>query len=170
MFTKSILFLASKEQAERWLPLVDNLNMLGCYCQTEMGHGSNVQGMETTATLDLATDEFVLHTPNIRATKLWAGGLGLFATHAIVFAKMISGENNYGVNAFMVPIRSRVDHSVFTGVQVGEMGAKMGYNTVDNGWMKFDNYRIPRTALLSRFANIDKEGAFEMVGDPRSVY
>lgn len=81
-----------------------------------MGHGSNVQGMETTATLDMATDEFVLHTPNIRATKLWAGGLGLFATHAIVFAKMISGENNYGVNAFMVPIRSRVDHSVFTGV------------------------------------------------------
>ena len=32
MFTKSIRFLASKEQAERWLPLVDNLNMLGCYC------------------------------------------------------------------------------------------------------------------------------------------
>lgn len=46
----------------------------------------------------------------------------------------------------------------------------MGYNTVDNGWMKFDNYRIPRTTLLSRFANIDKEGAFEMTGDPRAVY
>jgi alkylation response protein AidB-like acyl-CoA dehydrogenase len=48
----------------------------------------------------------------------------------------------------MVPIRSRVDHSVFDGIQVGDMGHKLGYNTVDNGWLKFDNYRVPRSALL----------------------
>ena len=58
----------------------------------------------------------------------------------------------------MVPIRSRVDHSVFDGIQVGDMGHKLGYNTVDNGWLKFDNYRVPRSALLSRFVNVDKEG------------
>ena len=48
-----------------------------------------MQGMETTATLDKQTDEFILHTPTITATKFWPGSLGVSATHAVVFAKMI---------------------------------------------------------------------------------
>jgi acyl-CoA oxidase len=66
--------------------MVQNMNIMGCYAQTELGHGSNVQGIETTATLDKSTDEFVIHSPTIRATKFWPGGLGLQATHAIVYA------------------------------------------------------------------------------------
>ena len=54
-----------------------------------MGHGSNIGGIETTATFDLQTDEFIIHTPNLRATKFWPGGLGITATHGIVMAKMI---------------------------------------------------------------------------------
>ena len=57
--------------------MVQNMNIMGCYAQTELGHGSNVQGIETTATLDKSTDEFVIHSPTIRATKFWPGGLGL---------------------------------------------------------------------------------------------
>ena len=48
--------------------------------QTELGHGSNVQGVKTTATLDKKTDEFIIHTPDITATKFWPG-TGLSATH-----------------------------------------------------------------------------------------
>jgi len=62
-----------------------------------MGHGSNVTGIETTATFDKETDEFVIHTPNIRATKFWPGGLGKLATHAVVMAKMILNKKNFGV-------------------------------------------------------------------------
>jgi acyl-CoA oxidase len=54
-----------------------------------MGHGSNVGGIETTATFDKQSDEFVIHTPNLKATKFWPGGLGIIATHGIVMAKMI---------------------------------------------------------------------------------
>lgn len=97
MFTKSINFLASEEQRARWIPLVNNLHMLGCYAQTELGHGSNVQGLETRAVFDKVTDEFVLHTPSIRATKWWPGGLGIFATHAVVMAKLILDGKAYGV-------------------------------------------------------------------------
>lgn len=89
MFTKSINFLSSEEQKQRWMSKVNNLEMIGCYAQTEMGHGSNVAGIETTATFDKTTDEFVIHTPSIRAIKFWPGALGVLATHAVVMARMI---------------------------------------------------------------------------------
>lgn len=61
---------------------------MGCYCQTEIAHGSDVQGLQTTATYDKATDEFVIHTPNPRATKWWPGDLGRTANHALVVAQI----------------------------------------------------------------------------------
>jgi acyl-CoA oxidase len=48
----------------------------------------------------------------------------------------------------------------FAGIKVGDLGPKMGYNNVDNGWMMFDNFRIPEGSLLSRFGDISKEGKF----------
>lgn len=93
-----------------------------------MAHGSNVAGLETTATFDKVTDEFILHTPSIRAYKFWPGALGMNATHAVVMAILIIDGVNYGVQAFMVPIRSRVDHKAFPGIIVGDIGEKFGYN------------------------------------------
>jgi acyl-CoA oxidase len=71
--------------------------MLGCYAQTELGHGSNVAGIETTATLDKETDEFIIHSPTVSATKFWPGDLGRFTTHAIVFARLLIDGNDFGV-------------------------------------------------------------------------
>ncbi len=87
------------------MPAIKNLDIMGCYAQTEIGHGSNVAGLETTATLDKTTDEVVIHTPSITATKYWPGDLGRFTSHAIVFARLIIDENDYGVQPFMVQIR-----------------------------------------------------------------
>ena len=97
MFVQSMYLLTSDEQRAKYVPLIDNLNILGCYAQTELGHGSDVQGLETTATLDRKTDEWVINTPSIKAYKFWPGGLGRSATHAVVFASLRVDENNYGV-------------------------------------------------------------------------
>ena len=43
-------------------------------------------GLETTATFDKDSDEFIIHTPSITATKWWPGDMGRFANHAVVFA------------------------------------------------------------------------------------
>lgn len=75
---------------------------MGCYAQTELGHGSDVSRLETTATLDKVTDEFIINSPTITSTKFWPGDLGKFSSHAVVFARLIIDENDYGVQAFIV--------------------------------------------------------------------
>ena len=87
------------------MPLIENVDIIGCYAQTELGHGSNVAGLETTATFDRERDEFVIHTPSITATKYWPGDMGMFSSHAVVFARLIIDENDYGVQPFMVQLR-----------------------------------------------------------------
>ena len=78
------------------------MRILGAYAQTEMGHGSDVSGLETTATFDKDTDEFIIHTPSIKAIKWYPGDMGCFATHALVFARLIIDGNQYGVLPFLV--------------------------------------------------------------------
>ena len=170
MFAKSIRDLGSEEQVKHYLPLIHNIQIIGCYAQTELGHGSNVAGLETTATLDLARDEFVIHTPSIKAVKFWPGNLGIQATHAIVFARCIANEADYGVQPFIVQIRDLDTFEPLPGVEVGDIGTKLGYNTVDNGYLRFSLVRVPRYALLSRFCSIDEQGDFEMKANPKIIY
>ena len=54
------------EQAAKWLGRAWKMEILGTYAQTEMGHGTFIRGLETTATYDPKAKEFVLHTPTIR--------------------------------------------------------------------------------------------------------
>lgn len=54
-----------------------NCEIIGCYAQTELGHGSDVQNLETTAVYDKNTEEFILNTPTVSATKWWIGDLVL---------------------------------------------------------------------------------------------
>ena len=129
-----------------------------------------MQGLETTATLDKNTDEFIIHTPTIRATKFWPGGLGVQATHAVVYAKLMIDGNAHGVQPFVVPIRSLENHLPLPGIEVGDIGTKMGYNSMDNGYLSFDQVRIPRFNMLARFAQVDKEGNFGYDGDLKAVY
>ena len=83
---------------------------------------------------------------------------------------MMIGDNSYGVQPFIVPIRSTETHLPFEGIEVGDIGRKMGMHSMDNGFLSFTHYRIPRENLLSRFTYVDKEGNFELRGDPRALY
>ena len=61
---------ASDEQKKRWLPGALEASYFGAYAQTELGHGSNVRGLETTATFDPATDEFIIDSPTLTSMKV----------------------------------------------------------------------------------------------------
>jgi len=38
-----------------------------------VGHGTYVRGLETTATYDRTTQEFVIDSPTMTSTKFWPG-------------------------------------------------------------------------------------------------
>jgi len=158
MFWLTIENLSNDEQKARWMPEIRQANMFGCYAQTELGHGSDVASLETTATLDKATDEFVIHSPTLTSTKMWPGDLGRFSTHAIVHSRLIVDGKFHGVHPFLVQLRDLETYKHLKGIKTGDLGPKFGYPTKDNGWAKFDHVRIPRTNLLMGFIDVSKEG------------
>ncbi|OMJ15348.1 putative peroxisomal acyl-coenzyme A oxidase [Smittium culicis] len=172
MFMPTLERQANDEQKIAFLEPARKYQILGCYAQTEVGHGSNVRGLETTATFIPETDEFEINSPTISSTKWWLGALGIVATHACVMAQLIVNNKKHGIFPIIVPVRSLKDHKPLPGVHVGDIGPKMGFNTVDNGFVNFDKVRVPRFNLLQRYINVDRNGNVtrpENV-DPRVTY
>ncbi|KAF9193518.1 fatty-acyl coenzyme A oxidase [Haplosporangium sp. Z 767] len=132
--------------------------MVGCFAMTELGHGSNVAGLETTATFDEASDQFIIHTPTVTATKWWIGGAAHTATHTVVFAQLIVRGKRYGVKSFVVQLRDTRTYTLMPGINIGDIGKKMGRDGIDNGWIQFTNVRIPRTNMLMKHTKVSRAG------------
>lgn len=74
MFLPTVNGQGTDEQRNHWLPQIfPNGPVIGTYAQTELGHGTFLRGLETTATYDRVSQEFVVHTPTITASKWWPG-------------------------------------------------------------------------------------------------
>ena len=139
-------------------PLID-LDLLGCFAMTETGHGSDVQELETTATYDVETGEFVVNSPTPSSRKDYIGGAAQHATVAAVFAQLITGGERQGVHCFVVPIRDDAGNDL-PGVTTSDCGLKGGLPGVDNGRIVFDQVRIPRENLLNRYADVAEDGTY----------
>ena len=138
---------------------MDSLDLPGCFAMTELGHGSNVAGIETTAIYDEKSKEFVLNTPGTDASKSWIGGAGQHGKLSAVFAQLTVGGVPRGVHVFAVRIRDDAGGSV-RGVEILDHGSKAGLNGVDNGQIWFRDHRVPREALLNALADVSPEGAY----------
>ncbi|GFH26215.1 acyl-coenzyme A oxidase, partial [Haematococcus lacustris] len=124
-----------------------------------LGHGSNVMGIETTATYDATTEEFVIHTPSNEASKVWIGGTGQHGKITVVFAQLFTKGTYEGVHAFAVRIRDD-QLQVLPNIRIRDMGPKQGLNGVDNGQLWFCNLRVPRDALLDAYASVAPDGTY----------
>ncbi|KHN75273.1 putative peroxisomal acyl-coenzyme A oxidase [Toxocara canis] len=160
MFIPTLQGQTDDEQLNHWLPLAVSRSIIGTYAQTELGHGTNLSKLETTATYDPATDEFILHTPSISAAKWWPGGLGKSSNYAIVVAQLITQNEGRGPHPFIVQIRDHKTHKPIKGVTVGDIGPKLGINGNDNGFLVFDSYRIPRQNMLMRYSKVLPNGEY----------
>jgi acyl-CoA oxidase len=160
MFIPSILSQGTEAQQAKWLPLCMNLQLIGTYAQTELGHGTFLRGLETVAVYDEASEQFVIHSPTLTATKWWPGGLGKTCTHAILMARLVTKGKDYGPHAFVVQLRDMETHMPLEGVEVGDIGPKMGYNGVDNGFLRFDHVAVPRDAMLMKYSQVERDGTY----------
>ncbi|KAJ9078371.1 hypothetical protein DSO57_1007088 [Entomophthora muscae] len=160
MFSVAIKTQTDDEQFKQWYDDVSKFRVLGCYAQTELGHGSGISNLETTATFDRKTDEFVIHSPTLSSAKFWPGGLAKFSNHAIVYAQLIIDGKSYGPHGFITQTRSFEDHREMKGVTLRDIGPKVGYAGMDNGYAKFDHVRVPRRNMLMRFAKVSRDGKY----------
>ena len=127
---------------------------------TETGHGSNVADVETVARYDPRSGEFVLRTPEgDGARKDYIGNAACHGQMATVFAQLETGGHEFGVHAFLVPIRD-ADDNPCPGVEIEDCGDKLGLDGVDNGRLRFTDVRVPRDNLLDRFASVAADGAY----------
>ncbi len=159
LFGGAVLHLGTARHHERYLGAIARMDLPGCFAMTETGHGSNVQALRTTATYDHAAGEFVVHTPSADARKDYIGNAARDGRMAAVFAQLIVGGEERGVHALLVPIRD-ADGKPLAGVTLEDCGAKLGLDGVDNGRITFEGVRVPREALLDRYAEVREDGTY----------
>lgn len=157
MFLKTLQEQGTPEQHKLFLEKANNYEYIGCYAQTELGHGSNVRGLETTATWNPQDKTFTIHSPSLTASKWWIGSLGKAANHAVVIAQLIIDGKPYGPHPFVVQIRDLKTHKALPNIHVGDIGPKFGYNTMDNGFLLFNKVKVPHVSMLARFSSVDPE-------------
>ena len=159
LFGGAIENLGTERHHKAYVRRIIDLDLLGCFAMTETGHGSDVQSLETTATYDPATQEFVINSPTPTSRKDYIGGAAETARVAAVFAQLITNGESHGVHCFVVPLRDE-DGNDLPGITTSDCHYKGGLPGVDNGRIMFDNVRIPRDNLLNKYGDVAADGTY----------
>ncbi len=159
LFGGAIANLGTQRHHDAYIRRIIDLDLLGCFAMTETGHGSDVQQLETTATYDPATGEFVIHSPTPSSRKDYIGGAAATGSVATVFAQLITRGESYGVHCFVVPIRDG-EGAELPGVTTSDCDYKGGLPGVDNGRILFNQVRVPRDNLLNRYGDVGPDGTY----------
>lgn len=159
LFGATVALMSDETQALKWTPMIERCEMVGCFALTELGHGSNVRGIETVAVYHPEKQVFDLHTPSETAQKYWIGGAFQTARWSTVFAQLYIGKQCHGIHPFLVRIRND-DGSPVRGITLADCGHKPGLNGVDNGRIWFDHISVPHENLLRKYSHVTKDGKY----------
>jgi alkylation response protein AidB-like acyl-CoA dehydrogenase len=91
----------------------------------------------------------------------------MFAEHAVILADIIMpGGKNLGPHLFYTRIQNRDrksgEMSSLAGVEVTSLPEKTALRGLDNAYVMFDRFEVPRDALLSRFSRVDERGEYRL--------
>lgn len=167
LFGGAIMNLGTAWHHETFLPDAIAVRLPGCFAMTELGHGSDVQSIETTITWLPDTGEFEVHSPHPESAKAYIGNAGLHGRMAAVFGQLMVNEEHQGVHVVLVPIRDETGADL-PGITTGDQGLKGGLLGVDNGTILFDHIRVPRANLLDRFGGVSQKGAIPHLSRARA--
>ncbi|WP_030331421.1 acyl-CoA dehydrogenase family protein [Streptomyces sp. NRRL B-1381] len=122
----------TEAQRERYLPRLCAMELLGSYCLTEPGAGSDAAALRTRAVRD--GDAYVL-----TGTKQFISGAG--ASHLYIVLARTGGDGPRGISAFLV---ERDD----PGLSFGPNEKKMGWNAQPTRQVVLDGVRVPAHRLF----------------------
>ena len=124
----------SEAQRKTWLPRLCTMELLGSYCLTEPGAGSDAAALSTRAVRD--GDAYVI---NGQKQFISGGGSGdLYAVMA-----RTGGDGPSGISTLLVPGDA-------PGLSFGNNERKMGWNAQPTRAVIFQNVRVPAGNLLGR--------------------
>lgn len=69
-------------------------------------------------------------------------------------AQLYTKGKCHGIHPFIVQLRDEETHMPLPGIKVGEIGAKLGMNGTNNGFLGFDQVRIPRDYMLMKNSKV----------------
>src|ERR1700751_1532230 len=159
LFGGSIQQLGTEYNHRTYLPKAAACQLLGGFAMTEIGHGSDLQALETTPVYDSEHRDFIINSPSYSSGKTFIGNAAVDGQFMVVFAQLHIGAANHGVHAFVVPIRDE-NGQPLPGITIEDNGLKLGLNGVDNGRIWFRDTRVPKIELLNRFAEVTDDGQY----------
>ncbi len=134
MVTWMLADFGKPEVVEQWGPKLATGELLGSYCLTEPGAGSDAASLKTAARLE--NDAYV-----INGSKMFISGAG--STDLLVVMARTGGDGAGGISAFAVDAKSE-------GVSYGRKEEKMGWNSQPTRMVTFEDVRIPESHLLGK--------------------
>jgi acyl-CoA dehydrogenase len=123
-----VIVAGTEEQKRKWLSPMATEFHLTAYCVTEPGAGSDVQGIQMTATRH--GNDYVLN-----GSKMWITNGGV-ADWYFVLAYTDPSQRYRGMSAFIVPRET-------DGIVVGKKENNMGQRASDTRAITFQNIRVP---------------------------
>lgn len=89
MFEIILKSLGTRKQYQNYINLMLRKQIIGYYAGTELGHGSDIQAIETEANYDFMSQIFTINTPSMLAVKVTTDSKARYGTHALIQAKLV---------------------------------------------------------------------------------
>jgi alkylation response protein AidB-like acyl-CoA dehydrogenase len=125
------------EQQERWLPAMLGGELLGAYCLSEPGSGSDAAALTTSA--EAAGSDFLLN--GVKAWISHAGQADFYALFARTSGDAAGPHRSRGISCFHVPAQT-------PGVAAAPAEHKMGMRASSTAQMTFTAARLPADHLV----------------------
>jgi|WetSurMetagenome_2_1015567.scaffolds.fasta_scaffold00014_10 alkylation response protein AidB-like acyl-CoA dehydrogenase len=132
--TLPIMYYGNKDQRERYVTKLATGELIGAYCLTEPGAGSDANSGKTNAKLSEDGKHYILN-----GQKMWITNAG-FADTQVVFAKI---DNDRVLSAFIVERN-------YPGVVVGPDEHKMGIKGSSTAQIYYTDVKVPVENLLGK--------------------
>jgi len=132
--TLPVMYYGNENQRQRYVTLLATGELIGAYCLTEPGAGSDANAGKTSAKLSDDGQYYI-----INGQKMWITNAG-FADTLVVFAKI---DSDRVLSAFII-------ETAYPGVVIGPDEHKMGIKGSSTAQIYFNDVKVPVENLLGK--------------------